>query len=167
MLGKHFTTMMSVICVMVLLLAVTRTEASPVLGNDILYYQIDKIILGPDGVCSYNLKQPCLLLTSKDWGTHCEFEPDSDGGNRHVCEKPTKMSVGFRYISDTDIAMIGLLIPNKYADVIQNGIGRIKKSGKHALLRIQGGGHFHPVIVSMTPLSHHPSTIVTGMYEDV
>eukprot|EP01135_Chromosphaera_perkinsii_P002631 Nk52_evm27s225 gene=Nk52_evmTU27s225 len=135
MLGKHFTTIMSVICIMILLMAVTRTEASPVLGNDHVNYRIDRIYFRVGDITCFSYpKGECVLPAKEGLTVTCSI----DGENTRVCKKPNNEKVTFKRISDTEMGMEGLDIPNEYVDVPSEGEGKIQRWKTGAELIING-----------------------------
>eukprot|EP01135_Chromosphaera_perkinsii_P010917 Nk52_evm1s2284 gene=Nk52_evmTU1s2284 len=127
---------MSVICIMILLLAVTRTEASPVLGNDHVNYEINRIYFPVKNtqICLYNIVQPCVLPAKEGSTVTCRIYLEVDKRSRysHYCQKPRKDNVTFKRLSDKAMGMKGLDIPNEYTIIESEGTGEIDHKGRES-----------------------------------
>eukprot|EP01135_Chromosphaera_perkinsii_P001488 Nk52_evm2s180 gene=Nk52_evmTU2s180 len=140
MLEKHFTTIMSVTCIiMILVMAVAPTQASPILGNDRIEYSIEKILflVQKQNSCAYYLKRPCNLTSKIGNKVTCSIV---DEKRTQFCEEPKTKSVTFKRLSDTQMGMEGLDIPNKYKRVASEGVGNIERFREAATVTIYGPG---------------------------
>eukprot|EP01135_Chromosphaera_perkinsii_P007409 Nk52_evm1s823 gene=Nk52_evmTU1s823 len=125
MLDKHFTTIMSVICIMILLMAVTRTEASPVPGNGFFddIFQIS-IPIVKKNTCHYFMHAPCVLPDKKGSTVTCLINYVA-GPNTDICPRPIKDFVFFNRLSNTEMGMKGLDVNREQKHRISQGEGRV------------------------------------------
>eukprot|EP01135_Chromosphaera_perkinsii_P006784 Nk52_evm6s586 gene=Nk52_evmTU6s586 len=114
---------MSVICVMILLMAVARTEASPVLGNGHVEYSIKSMEFATNSfsVCHYQIQgpnqRPCVLPANEGSSVTCSI----DGEENSECSQPRKKTVVFKRLGKDWMEIRALDIPNK--DVIVPATG--------------------------------------------
>eukprot|EP01135_Chromosphaera_perkinsii_P003192 Nk52_evm14s237 gene=Nk52_evmTU14s237 len=165
MLEKHFTTIMPVICIVILLMAVTRTEASPLLGDDdFVAYKVEQLsfpvnmhTFDPYDIhtCVYTFndyertKNACVLPGKKGGTVTCSIR----GLSTSACESPNTEVVTFKRLSKTLMKIEGLNIPNHYTSVVSEGKGAIEYKyieRTHAQVIIVGPKNYPDLTISLT-----------------